>query len=85
MGMISPVRFAAMTPATCATASTSPFGTPPVRIASAVAGLMRTVPAAVAVRSVGVFSLTSTMRARPCSLKCVKSDIVSPHFLKSRL
>ena len=26
-----------MIPATCATASTSPFGTPPVRIASAVA------------------------------------------------
>ena len=61
----SGVRLAAMMPATCATVSTSPFFTPPERMSEKVSSFTSTRPAAVAVRWVGAFSPTSTMRARP--------------------
>ena len=58
-----------------AVVSTSPFFIPPDRISAKVFSLTRTLPAATAVRSEIGFSPTSTIFARPCSLKCVKSSI----------
>ena len=78
MGMSSSVRLAAMIPATWATASTSPLAMPPERMRPAVSADMRTRPSAWAVRTVGGFSVTSTMRARPWSLKCVSSMVQPP-------
>ena len=49
-GISSQVRFAAWMPATWATANTSPFFTPPLRMASTVSGLQRSVASATAVR-----------------------------------
>ena len=57
------VRFAAAMPAMRATASTSPFGTASSRSADTTAGGQTTNPRAVADRTVGAFSVTSTMRA----------------------
>src|SRR5579862_5653890 len=65
MGITSAVRFAAMMPATRATASTSPLTIFPARISCSVRGRMRMTPRATASRSLIGLSLTSTMRARP--------------------
>ena len=73
MGIRSGVRLAPMTPAICATVSTSPFFIPPLRISAKVSGLTSTRAPATAVRRVGGFSPTSTIFARPRSLKWVKS------------
>src|SRR6478752_9300868 len=59
-------------PAIRATASASPFGTVPSRRAATQAGLSRTRPAAVAVRSVSGLPDTSTIRASPVALRCGK-------------
>ena len=84
--MSSEFFFAAMMPATCATASTSPFFIFPSRTSANVSALRWTTAPAVAVRSVMAFSLTSTMRARPSSLKCVSSMIYPPiAFMPRRL
>ncbi len=64
-GISSAVRFAAMMPASRATASTSPLATSPARMRSSVCGRMTTRAPATATRSVSSFSDTSTMRARP--------------------
>jgi hypothetical protein len=70
-GSSSGVRFAAAMPEMRATASTSPFGTAPSRIAATTSGAQRTNPSAVAERTVGCFSVTSTMRAFPASSRWV--------------
>ena len=75
MGIRSGVCFAPMTPATWATVSTSPFFMPPLWIREKVFSFTNTRAMAVAVRRVMLFSPTSTILARPWSLKWVKSDI----------
>ena len=72
-GSSSGVFFAAAMPATLATASTSPFGTVPVRSASTTSGDVFTVATAVAERTVGSLAVTSTMRAWPRASRCVNS------------
>jgi hypothetical protein len=57
------VRLAAWMPEMRATASTSPLGTDPSRSAATTCGAHRTNPRAVAARTVGCLSVTSTMRA----------------------
>ena len=71
-GSSSGVFFAAWIPATRATARTSPFGTAPSRRRATTSGEQRTVPVAVAARTVGCFSVTSTIRALPASSRWVK-------------
>ena len=78
MGMISQLCLAAWMPATWATASTSPFFMVPFLIFSSVSGAMWISPAATARRQVAAFSVTSTILARPCSLKWVNSPMVQP-------
>ena len=80
MGISSGVRLAPMIPATWATVSTSPFFMPPLRMRAKVSSFTRTRAAATAVRRVTGFSPTSTIFARPCSLKWVKSFISSSPF-----
>ena len=63
MGISSAVRLAPMIPATWATASTSPFFIPPSRIRARVSRLTYTRAPARALRRVGAFSPTSTIRA----------------------
>ena len=63
---------------TWATVSTSPFFMVPFLMWVMVSGAMWTSPAATATRCVTAFSVTSTILARPCSLKCVSSDMVQP-------
>jgi hypothetical protein len=58
-GTRSGVRFAAITPANRAAASTSPFSTGPARTSAAVAAAMETRPRAIATRSVRGFEPTS--------------------------
>ncbi len=70
-GISSPVRLAAMMPATRATASTSPLGTAPAAMAASVVGCNKTCPAAVASRAVGDLWPTSTIAARPAASTCV--------------
>ena len=64
------VRFAAITPAICATASTSPLGTPPDWMRASVSLFMTMRPRAVASRTVSSFAETSTIFARPCASMC---------------
>src|SRR5436190_10325229 len=71
--MRSAVFLAAMMPASCATASTSPLAAFLVAISLSVAGCMMTLARAVAIRSVMSLSPTSTMRALPRSSKWVRS------------
>src|SRR5712692_6549032 len=59
-----------MMPATRATCSASPFAVPS-RTARSVSGAIRTMHSAVASRTVGILSATSTMRAAPFSSRCV--------------
>ena len=63
--MVSDVRLAAWMPATRATASTSPFLTSRLAMATVVSGVMNTLQRATARRCVGSFGVTSTIRARP--------------------
>ena len=65
IGIMSGVRFAAMTAATSATVRTSPLAIFPARIRANVSGRMRNTPLAVALRCVDALADTSTMRARP--------------------
>ena len=58
-----PVQSALDLPEMRATASTSPLGTDPSRSAATTCGAHRTNPRAVAARTVGCLSVTSTMRA----------------------
>src|SRR5579864_6214618 len=81
-GIRSGVRFAAITPATCATARTSPLATPPEAIKRAVSGCITTIARAVASRRVTSLSETSTIRARPDSSRCVNPLLIAvavPH------
>ena len=78
MGISSQLCLAAWMPATWATASTSPFFMVPALIFSKVSGAMWISPAATAVRWVTALSVTSTIFARPCSLKWVSSPMVQP-------
>src|SRR4051812_38699455 len=71
-GISSPVRLAARTPAMRAVPSTSPLGASPSATTRAVAGDMRTTARATARRWVTGLSPTSTMRASPCSSRCVR-------------
>jgi len=71
-GSSSAQRFAPWIPAMRATASTSPFGTDPSRSDATTSGAHRTNPRAVAERTVGCLSVTSTMRAWPDSSRWVK-------------
>lgn len=64
--------FAPAIPAIRATANASPFGTEPSRSASSTAGEQCTMPLAVALRTVGDFSVTSTIRAWPAASRWVK-------------
>src|SRR5262244_1710005 len=82
-GIRSAVRLAAITPATRATASTSPLAMLPLRMRRSVAGCMRRVAVATATRSVTAFALTSTMRARPCASRCVSA--CHPHYARLML
>ena len=77
MGISSGVRFAPITPAICATVSTSPFFIPPVWMSRKVSAFTSTLAAATAVRRVGAFSPTSTILALPWVLKWVKSSACS--------
>ena len=61
------MRLAAWMPAIRATASASPFGTPPSRSRATTAGETSTRPVAVAVRTVTSLPETSTIRAAPDS------------------
>src|SRR5262245_27366680 len=70
MGISSCVFLAAMMPATCATASTSPFGTPPRWIRRNVSGFITMRPRAFASRMVSSFVETSTIIARPRESMC---------------
>ena len=72
MGMSVLVCLAAMTPATRAHASTSPFAALPSTISASVSGCMLMKPSATATRLVISFSDTSTMRTSPFSSICVK-------------
>src|SRR5450830_1279794 len=72
-GISSHVRFAAWTPATCATVMTSPFLRLPALTSSKVAGASRTRQRATASRAVSSLPPTSTMRALPLSSRCVSS------------
>ena len=65
IGMMSGVCFAAIMPATCATARTSPFFMPPFLMSAKVFSLTVTRPAATAVRTVAGLSPTSTIFALP--------------------
>ena len=85
MGINSQLRLAAIMPATWATASTSPFFRLPALICARVSGDTRISPAASASRKVTAFSVTSTIRARPCSLKWVSSLIPYPPISCIRL
>ena len=78
MGINSQLCLAAWMPATWATASTSPFFRVPFLIWTIVSGDTRISPAATARRWVTAFSVTSTIRARPCLLKWVSSPMVQP-------
>src|SRR5213594_1168393 len=86
IGIRSGVRLAPITPATCATARTSPFAIFPRWTFSRVSGIINTRACAVATRSVESFFVTSTILARPDSLECVKLAIFlgeSPCFAGS--
>lgn len=63
-----------MIAATWATAKTSPFLFVPSVIWEWIVSLTSIEDAAIAVLMVSVLSDTSTIFARPCSLKCVSSD-----------
>ncbi len=63
-GIRSGVRFAAMTPASRAAATTSPFSTGPARTSAAVAGAIDRRPRAIATRSVFGFAPTSIIFMR---------------------
>ena len=76
MGISSQLCLAAWMPATWATASTSPFFKVPSLMFCNVSGAMWISPAATARRWVTAFSVTSTILARPCSLKWVNSAMV---------
>ena len=65
IGMMSGVCFAAIMPATCATARTSPFFMPPFLMSAKVFSLTVTRPAATAVRTVDGLSPTSPIFALP--------------------
>ena len=71
MGINELVCFAAITPATRAQASTSPFAALPSTISASVSGCMLMKPSATAVRFVMSLSPTSTMRTSPFSSICV--------------
>src|SRR5699024_10737089 len=70
-GSKSGTFLAAAIPAMRATANTSPLGTVPSRKAWIMSGEHATSPCAVAARTVGVFSVTSTMYASPALSRCV--------------
>src|SRR5215207_4640166 len=72
-GIMSDVRLAAWMPATLATASTSPFLTSRLAIATVVSGFMNTLHRATARRCVGSLGVTSTIRACPAASRCVNS------------
>src|SRR5215470_14212262 len=57
-------------PATRAVASASPLGSPPDEINSTTCAVVRKEPAAIAVRLLAPFSVTSTIRAAPRSSMC---------------
>src|SRR3990170_337063 len=75
IGIHSSVRLAAATPATCATARTSPFAMRFPLMSLAVCGFMWTSPRATAWRREGVLPDTSTMRARPLRSTCVSLSL----------
>ena len=83
MGMRSLVRLAAMTPATRAQASTSPFAAAPSTMSASVSGLMEMNPSATATRSVSAFCDTSTMRTSPFSSIWVSCRSVIGPFLSN--
>src|SRR5216684_4351159 len=72
-GMSSSVRLAARTPATWATASTSPFAIALDLIFARVSRWRWTSARATAWRTVGAFADTSTIFARPVASTCVNS------------
>src|SRR4051794_4737106 len=74
-GMSDGVCLAPMMPAMRATASASPFGTPPPRSSPTTSSDTSTRPLAVAVRAVTSLPVTSTIRAAPDSSRWVRSDI----------
>ena len=76
MGISSPVVLGRLDARHLATASTSPFFKVPSLMFCNVSGAMWISPAATARRWVTAFSVTSTILARPCSLKWVNSAMV---------
>src|SRR5579859_2284234 len=74
-GISSAVRLAAITPAICATVSTSPFLIWPARMSARVSGRIMTSPAATATRSVSGLWPTSTMWALPAASRCVRAIV----------
>ena len=82
-GTRSEVRLAAMIPATRATPSASPLGTPSPRSSSTTAAETSTRPDATASRAVRSLADTSTMRAAPVSSTWVSSPL-RRHGQKSR-
>src|SRR5438067_3846364 len=76
------VALAHMMPAALATASTTPLAARPARMMATVSGRMRTSPSARASRAVTSLPLTSTMRARPCAPRCVRSAMAPPLYLE---
>ncbi len=70
------MRFAAMIPATRATAITSPLGMRPSTISASVSGSITTRPRAVASRTVSALAETSTMRAWPSLSRWESSELV---------
>lgn len=75
-GIRSEVRLLAWMAAMRATPSTSPFLAVPPVISASVAGCMRIVPVATAMRWVSALADTSTMWAWPCPSKWVSGDEV---------
>ena len=82
-GIKSDVRFAPMIPAIRAQPSTSPFAMEPSFSSFKHSGLIKMLPFATASRFVSAFSPTSTMRAFPCSSKCVNSMSILPFQIRS--
>src|SRR4051794_15662894 len=74
-GISDGVCFAAMTPATFAVVSTSPFGSARSTSFFSVAGCMRTVATAAASRTLARFAPTCTIEMPPVSSRCENSFI----------
>ena len=75
-GSSSGTFLVAAIPAMRATANTSPLGTRPSRKAATTCGEQVTKASALALRTVGVLAVTSTMRAAPAESRWVNSRLI---------